>query len=173
MCGYSRCAALKIVPSHGQVPAQQVCEQILPAGANFSETSWRGSTLGMDANARFGICRFVAQRGRGKNPSFLHQPVPELQRRNLSDGVWMAENAELTAESSTLKQNQSQSSIKQSRPKEKKKKKKEEKRNPQEVKIPSSSDSAVWWLSLAQLLNKSKFLASLKSSSHHDICMLV
>lgn len=55
---------LKIVPRNGQVPAGRVCEQILPAGANFSETSWQGSTLVMDVNARFDICRFVAW-GRG------------------------------------------------------------------------------------------------------------
>jgi len=47
----------------------------------------------MDANARFGICGFVAQRG-GKDPSFHHPLVPGLQRRNLSD-VWSVENVEL------------------------------------------------------------------------------
>lgn len=47
----------------------------------------------MDANARSGICRSVAQ-SRGKEASFHHQLVPDLQRRNFSD-VWAVENVDM------------------------------------------------------------------------------
>lgn len=108
----------------------------------------------MEANTRFGICTFVAQRD-GKKISKFPPPT----------GARVLEEKYLRYLVCRKCWHDCINLIK------KKKKKREKIQQHQETKIPSNSYSVVWWSPLHSCFKKyiAVLLASLKSSFHHGI----